>query len=298
MPIDKDNSKRASTINVNPLIAISNNPEIKSKFLSYISLYLENEININTRKNNTLFSEQEFNNLILDFFNGIMKNLTDIENYDNLGLIHDQGFSIALIKIRKFLENKKLLVLKDDYYTEKIFNSGVKFFNSENFNFVNKIVNDFNNIYRDLYKIKISTANENLNKFYIENDTILEQEKNEYIEDFFSFNNLISENIFEFFDYLISKASNAADKLIEGDIEIIGKLVDILIDYCECKNENNALKLNYVGKLSNYVMTFLVNERLNEEKDHIPEVKDILGKLWRFMNNLLKIDESNIITTK
>lgn len=297
-------NKGASIANADPLLSITNNPEIKSKFLTYLSLYLENDINCTSRKNNANFLEKDLNKLILDYFNGIIKILTDIEHYDNIGFIHDQGFSLSLIKIRKYLEKNKLLVLKDDYYTEKIFNSAVKFFNAENIKFVNKLLNDFNNIYHELYKIKkVSNDKNNVrNKcdysIYIENETFSEQDKTELIEDFYSFNNLIAENIFSFLDYLNNKASNAADKLEEEAIETIGKLINMMVNYSECKNENNAIRLNYVGKLASYLMTFLLNERLNEEKENMPAVRNLLKKFWDMLNNLLKIDESNVISSK
>lgn len=297
-------NKKTSTANTDPLISITNNPEIKSKFLTYLSLYLENEINTSTRQKNANIPEKDLNTLILDYFNGIIKILTDVEHYDNIGFIHDQGFSLALLKIRKFLEKNKLLVLKDDYYTEKIFNSAVMFFNADNFKFVNKLVNDFNNIYHELYKIKKSSIDKKINEnklespIYIESEVFNEQEKNEFIEDFFSFNNLIAENIFGFLDFLNNKASNAADKLDEEAIGTISKLMNMMVNYSECKNENNAIRLNYVGKIASYLMTFLLNERLNEEKENMPAVKGLLAKFWQLLNNLLKIDENNVISTK
>lgn len=299
----QDPSKTLSP-NADPLISVTNNPEIKSKFLTYLSLYLENEINFSSRKNNSNIPEKDLNNLILNYFNGLIKILTDVEHYDNIGLIHDQGFSLALLKIRKFLEKNKLLVLKDDYYTEKIFNSAVKFFNADNLKFVDKILKDFNNIYTELYKIKKtqkSDRHQNSGKIapvYVESDAFSEQEKSEFIEDFFSFNNLIAENIFGFLDYLNAKASNAADKFDEEALGTIGNLVNMMVYYSECTNENNAIRLNYVGKLASYLMTFLLNERLNEEKANMPSVRGLLGKFWQLLNNLLKMDENNVIATK
>lgn len=304
---NNNNNKKGSASPADPLLSITNNPEIKSKFLTYLSLYLENEINISHRKNNPNVPESDLNNLILDYFNSVIKILTDVEHYDNIGFTHDQGFSLALLKIRKFLEKNNLLVLKDDYYTEKIFNCAVKFFNAENLKFVNKLVKHFNNIYTELYKIK-KTKIKNENENDAENDTVSficdeneafnEQEKTDFIEDFYSFNNLIAENIFGFLDYLNNKASNAADKLDDEAIETISKLVQMMVNYSQCKNENNALRLNYVPKLASYLMTFLLNDRLNEEKANMPAVKALLGKFWELLNNLLKMDENNSISTK
>ncbi len=281
-------------------MSIVNNPEIKSKFLSFICLYLDNDININTRKTNTKFTENEFNIQIVEYFNGIIKVLTDKENYDDIGFLNDQGFSISLLKLRKYLQKNKLLVLKDDYYTEKIFSTAVKFFNPENFDFVKKILKEFNYIFTDLYHIKrLSTSNDyNQSVFYVDNNQIDEREKNEYLEDFKSFNNLISENVFGFFNYLNDKISNFADIVEENEFDTIENLIQILINCSKLKNENNAIKLNYLEKLSSYVMTFLLNDRLNEEKNINQSVKNILEKLWELLNNLLKMDENNIICSK
>lgn len=295
-----ENSSEESSQSDTTLLKSANNPEIKAKFLSYLSLYLENDINMNLIKSKPE-EENELKNLILTYFNGIIKQLTDVENYDNIGFTHDQGFGLALLKIRKYLEKNKLLILKDDYYTEKIFNACSKFFGPENFNYTNRLINDFNHLYDNLYNIRKSKENINQTSdsgYYIDNNIFTENEKIEFLEDFYSFNNLIAEGIFSFYEFLINQTSNFADSISDESLETISKLTGLLVNYSECKNENNAIKLNYIEKIASYAMTFLLNQRLNEERITNNSVKKLLTKFWELLNNLIKIDENNSILSK
>ena len=118
------------------------------------------------------------------------------------------------------------------------------------------------------------------------------------MDDFYAFNNFISENILKFYDYLTNQASNAADKLSQEALDTIRKMTKISIDYCEAKNENNIIKNKLIGKLPNYLMTFILNDRLNEEKAKNLYVKKLLNDFWEFFYNLLIIDENNFISGK
>lgn len=279
-------------------------PRIKSRFLTYLSLYVEHELNLLNPNSNAEIKKELYSE-ILNYFNSIMKLLTDIENNDKIPFLNEQGFSLSLLKIRIFLEKKKLINIKDDYYTEKIFNSAKKFFNEENSIFSEKILDDFNQIYENLYQIKTTTDKDlilfgdiypNRQKFFIEN--ISEENKSDYLEDYYGFNNLIAEYSFKFFDAFNDKISNVMDKITPKFLNVLLKITNNISNYAVNCNENNAIRENYLSKFSNYIMTFILNERLNEEKNQNELIANMYKKFWEFLKNLIEIDEKNEICSK
>lgn len=242
-----------------------------------------------------------------------MKLLTDIENenYENIPYLHEFGFSLSLLKIRNFLEKKNLLNVQDDYYTEKIFNAAKKFFNEENNIFSELLIDNFMEIFEELYEIKIQCDKDlliygdilpNKNKYFFINLDFSDEKKKDYLEDFYGFNNLIAENSFKFYDSFNDKISNVMDKISPKFLSVLIKITNIISNYAIHNNENNAIRENYLTKLSNYVMTFLLNERINEEKNsnnsNSQLMRNLYNNFWELLKNLLKIDQKNEIVSK
>ena len=63
------------------------------------------------------------------------------------------------------------------------------------------------------------------------------------------------------------------------------------------KTEKNYLGSS-VKKNSNYLMTFILNKKLNDEKNTNVKIKNLLDSFWKMLYYVIKNDEINVICGK
>jgi len=321
--IDKSNNQ------INDFVNLSNFPEnceIKSRFLTFVAIYAENILTENP--NESLIK------LIENYFVKIIKNIYYNNDPTSIGFIKNEGFCLAMVKLRLFLikqkypklENNKNNLSNNKYnfdkkvsilsknslngninlsnnsdineesklknINDKILRMGLCYFNP-NKKFVNKFLNDFDQIYENL-NIKYNPEKAS---FIMDEGKKIEREKMlEFLNDFYEYKNSIFLQSFFFYDHLCQILRNS-EKIPDDFLDSLNLIVNHVISCCDLKTERNYLGSS-IKKNSTYLMGFIMNDYLNEEKKNNIKIKILIEAFWKMLYYVMKNDEVNVICSK
>ena len=221
----------------------------------------------------------------------------------DIGFVKNEGFPLAIVKLQNFLlknnskklensEDKKIPILTN--INDKILRMGLSYIKPET-RFINKFINDFDNIYETLH-IKY---NPEKGTFIMETENNMQKDLNmkDYMNDFYDYKNTIYLQSFFFYDFLNNLLENFEEKLPEDFLDTLNLIVNHVISCCDLKTEKNYLGSS-VKKNSNYLMTFILNKKLNDEKNTNVKIKNLLDSFWKMLYYVIKNDEINVICGK
>jgi hypothetical protein len=249
----------------------------------------------------------------------------------DIGFIKNEGFCLALVKLRLFLirhkypksqendnlisrrtslqnlnleflerrnsnlsinipaeeENSKLSNIND-----KILRLGLNFFDPKT-KFVNKFLNDFDKIYENL-NIKYNPEKGSFIMDYGKN--VDARSMQQFLNDFYDYKNTIFLQSFFFYDRLCRHLENF--ELINEDfVDTLNLIVNHVISCCDLKTDRNYLG-SLVKKNSGYLMSFIINKQLNQEKLRNAKIRSLLDAFWKMLYYVIKNDEINVFCSK
>jgi len=323
--INNNNKEAQQQSNLELTSSFPKNREIKSRFLAFVALFAENVLS--EKPNESLIS------LIESFFDKIILGIYYTNNPEDIGFRKSEGFCLAIVKLRLFLirlkypkaevnlnsssrkislqnlniefiekrrgskSSRNSLIIENEEnklanINDKILRLGLSFFDPKT-KFVNKFINDFDKIYENL-NIKYNPEKASFIMDY--GKTVDAISMQEFLNDFYDYKNTIFLQSFFFYDRLCEHLDNY-EPIPEEFVDTLCLIVNHVISCCDLRTDMNYLGSS-VKKNSGYLMRFIMNKQLNEEKTKSPKIRSLLASFCKMLFYVIKNDEMKVFCSK